>query len=54
MSESFFTSLASQTESLKAEGLFKSERLIAGPQQAAIDVRTNGSTTEVLNLCANN
>jgi glycine C-acetyltransferase len=54
VSESFFTSLASQTESLKAEGLFKSERLIAGPQQAAIDVRTNGSTTEVLNLCANN
>ena len=54
MSESFFTSLASQTESLKAEGLFKSERLIAGPQQAAIDVRTNGATTEVLNLCANN
>ena len=54
MSESFYTSLASQTESLKAEGLFKSERLIAGPQQAAIDVRTNGATTEVLNLCANN
>ena len=54
MSESFFTSLAKQTESLKAEGLFKSERLIAGPQQAAIDVSTNGGTTEVLNLCANN
>jgi len=54
VSESFYTSLASQTESLKAEGLFKSERLIAGPQQAAIDVRTNGATTEVLNLCANN
>lgn len=54
MSESFFSSLAAQTESLKAEGLFKSERLIAGPQQAAIDVRTNGATSEVLNLCANN
>ena len=54
MSESFFSSLATQTESLKAEGLFKSERLIAGPQQAAIDVRTNGDVSEVLNLCANN
>jgi glycine C-acetyltransferase len=50
----FLDSLASQTEALKAEGLFKQERLIAGPQQAAIDVRTNGATREVLNLCANN
>ncbi len=39
---------------LKAQGLFKKERLIAGPQQAAIEVRNNGSSTEVLNLCANN
>ncbi len=54
MSESFYQSLAAQTEALKAEGLFKSERLIAGPQQAAINVRSNGTTTEVLNLCANN
>ena len=54
MSESFFNSLASQTESLKSEGLFKSERLIAGPQQAAIKVSSNGDTSEVLNLCANN
>jgi glycine C-acetyltransferase len=34
--------------------LFKQERLIAGPQQAAIDVKSDGDTTEVLNLCANN
>ena len=54
MSEAFFNSLASETESLKAEGLFKPERLIAGPQQAAIKVRSNGDTSEVLNLCANN
>jgi glycine C-acetyltransferase len=51
---SFLASLASSTEALKSEGLFKQERLIAGPQQAAIDVRTNGATSEVLNLCANN
>jgi len=51
---SFLESLSAQTEALKSEGLFKQERLIAGPQQAAIDVQSNGSTTEVLNLCANN
>ncbi len=54
MSEAFFKSLATQTEALKSEGLFKSERLIAGPQQAAISVSANGDTKEVLNLCANN
>jgi glycine C-acetyltransferase len=54
VSEAFFNSLASETESLKSEGLFKSERLIAGPQQAAIKVSSNGHTSEVLNLCANN
>ncbi len=54
MPASFLESLASQTEALKAEGLYKSERLIIGPQQAGIDVRTNGSSTHVLNLCANN
>ncbi len=50
----FMESLAKQTEALKADGLFKSERLIAGPQQAVIGVRSNDSTVEVLNLCANN
>ena len=54
MPASFLESLGNQTEALKAEGLFKQERLIAGPQQATIDVRSNGDTTEVLNLCANN
>jgi glycine C-acetyltransferase len=50
----FLKSLAEQTEALKSEGLFKSERTIAGPQQAAIDVLTNGTTDHVINLCANN
>ena len=54
MSEAFFKSLATQTEALKSEGLYKSERQITGPQQAAISVSTNGNTIEVLNLCANN
>ncbi|NNC56016.1 MAG: glycine C-acetyltransferase [Woeseiaceae bacterium] len=54
MPTTFIDSLGQQTEALKSEGLFKTERLIAGPQQAAIDVRTNGDTSHVLNLCANN
>ena len=54
MPESFLASLAEQTEALREQGLFKSERLITGPQQADIDVRTDGSTAHVLNLCANN
>jgi len=50
----FLKSLGERTEALKSEGLFKAERQIAGPQQAAIDVRNNGATDHVLNLCANN
>ena len=42
MTSRFLSSLAEKTEDLKAEGLFKSERRIAGPQQAAIDVTENG------------
>ena len=42
--------LAGQTEALRDEGLYKKERLIAGPQQAAIHV----AGREVINLCANN
>ena len=54
MPESFLASLAEQTEALREQGLFKSERLITGPQQADIDVRTDGGSKHVLNLCANN
>ena len=54
MPASFFETLARRTEDLKAQGLFKTERLIAGPQQAGINVRTNGEQQHVLNLCANN
>jgi glycine C-acetyltransferase len=54
MPESFLASLAAQTEALREQGLFKSERLITGPQQADIDVQTDGGSAHVLNLCANN
>ena len=54
MTSRFLDSLAEQTEALKSEGLFKAERLIAGPQQAEIQVQSDGGTDRVLNLCANN
>jgi len=51
---SFLDTLASRTEALKSEGLYKRERRILGPQQADIEVAADGSSTHVLNLCANN
>ncbi|MFT5354314.1 MAG: glycine C-acetyltransferase [Polyangiales bacterium] len=42
--------LASETESLKDQGLFKEERIIVTPQSASIGVASG----EVLNFCANN
>lgn len=54
MSDTFLNSLAAQTKALKAEGLYKAERLIAGPQQAAIKVGSAEQSADVLNLCANN
>jgi glycine C-acetyltransferase len=50
----FLESLAEATEELKDEGLYKEERVIAGPQQAEIDVREDGGTRHVVNFCANN
>jgi glycine C-acetyltransferase len=54
MPDQFLDSLATRTAALKEQGLYKQERLIAGPQQAEIKVRTNGGSRTVLNLCANN
>jgi glycine C-acetyltransferase len=54
MPDKFLDSLAQKTAALKEDGLYKQERLIAGPQQAEIKVRGNGSAKTVLNLCANN
>jgi glycine C-acetyltransferase len=52
--KAFLESLAAATEELKDEGLYKEERVIAGPQQAEIDVREDGDTRHVVNFCANN
>ena len=54
MPKTFLNTLAERTEALKEQGLYKAERQITGPQQALISVRSNGGTTEVINLCANN
>lgn len=54
MPGNFLNSLAAQTEALKDKGLYKQERLIAGPQQASINVVDDGHTKNVINLCANN
>ena len=42
--------LQQELKDIKEAGLYKEERLIEGPQQAAIQVKGK----EVLNFCANN
>jgi len=51
MKTELFEYLSEQTAQLQADGLFKAERIITSPQQAAIQVRDGGN---VLNFCANN
>jgi len=55
MNQAFLDALASDTEALHEAGLFKAERVISTPQEAAIRV-TGGADgeREVINLCANN
>ncbi len=43
--------LSAELEEIRAQGLFKPERVIVTPQQAMVQVSDGG---EVLNLCANN
>lgn len=47
----FFDQLKSQIEQVKADGLYKSERVITSQQQAEIEV---ASGDKVINFCANN
>jgi glycine C-acetyltransferase len=51
MTTSFLNHLAQETEQLRAEGLYKSERVIASPQDAVITLEGGA---EVINFCANN
>ena len=39
---------------IKADGLYKQERVIESPQSARVQTRVDGSTKPLLNLCANN
>src|SRR5262245_2989579 len=50
MSEAFLKRLRGELGSVREQGLYKSERVIASPQGGV--VRTN--EREVINLCANN
>jgi len=51
LNQAFLAHLRKETQALHEAGLYKSERIIATPQQAAIRVQGG---TEVLNFCANN
>ena len=48
--QDFLNRIAAETEALHAQGLFKSERVLASPQQAVVRV----GEQELVNLCANN
>ncbi len=51
MATRFLDHLAGETEAIRAAGLFKSERVIASPQDAVISLEDG---TQVINFCANN
>nr|WP_321273421.1 glycine C-acetyltransferase [uncultured Vibrio sp.] len=51
MSSAFYQQIQQQIEEVKAEGLYKAERIITSQQQAAVKISTG---EEVLNFCANN
>lgn len=51
MKNEFLNRLAHETDQLRAQGLFKPERVLVSPQQSV--VRVSGGD-EVINLCANN
>jgi len=51
MKNTFVSHLSQQLESLRTEGLYKSERIITSPQAAEIEVARG---ERVLNFCANN
>jgi glycine C-acetyltransferase len=49
--ESFLARLRDDTAALRTQGLYKTERVLASPQQARVRL---ASGAEVINLCANN
>ena len=51
MKQEFLSGLATATEDLRAQGLFKSEAVLTSPQQSIVRLADG---RELLNLCANN
>ena len=51
MTDAFLADLACRLETLKADGLYKREQVIASPQQGEVTLETGAAC---INLCANN
>ena len=54
MNEAFLEHLSKEIRILEDESLYKRERIITSPQDAAITIESGAGDREVLNLCANN
>ncbi len=54
MSDAFLRHLRATLDEIEAAGLYKTERLLAGPQGGHIRVAAQGGERDMLNLCANN
>ncbi|WP_131118435.1 glycine C-acetyltransferase [Lichenihabitans psoromatis] len=54
MTQAFLDHLSATLTDVERDGLYKRERLIAGPQGGSIAVETPGGTRPFINLCANN
>ena len=52
MKDKFISHLQKEIADIKEAGLYKNERIILTPQRA--DIEVEGSSTDVLNFCANN
>ena len=51
MNKSFYTNVSNKIQEIKQAGTYKSERIIATPQEPIINLE-NGET--LINFCANN
>lgn len=54
MSDAFYAHLADELKQIDADGLYKRERIITSQQFSEIDVTADGSSSHVINFCANN
>ena len=54
MDQGFLDRLDDELAALRDAGLYKGERIIRSPQEAAIEVGPAGETDTVINFCANN